>query len=160
MSQRFETDQWAPMDVGTRLIRAFAWLAKAKCTHGALVVVSNRDGGLLLVQERFRERGSWGFPGGFLRRRESPGQAAVRELAEEVGLVVAEPELQLIAEYHQPWAHHYDHLFALRLDNTPTSLGGKSREVRGHAWFAPDRLPPLTRPAQYALGRGEFATTP
>jgi ADP-ribose pyrophosphatase YjhB (NUDIX family) len=135
----------------------FAWLWKAKFTHGAIVIVHNADGELLLVHERLRERGSWGLPGGFMRMRESPRQAAVRELHEEVGLDVAESALEPVEEYRQPWAWHYDHLFSLTCapDN---AKGGTSMELQAQAWFAPDNLPPLTRAADYALRRNGLPT--
>lgn len=156
MTDGIEAERWPSLDLGTRVIRLFAWLMKAKYTHGAMVMVRNDEGELLLVQERLRERGSWGLPGGFMRMRETPRRAAVRELREEVGLNIAESDLAALAEYQQPWAWHYDHVFALSCD-TAGMPGGRSVELRGHAWFAPDQLPPLTRAAEYALHRAEVA---
>jgi ADP-ribose pyrophosphatase YjhB (NUDIX family) len=138
------------------MIRVFAWLAKAKFTHGALVIVRSSTGELLLVQERLRERGSWGLPGGFMRIRETPRQAAARELREEVGLHVADADLEAVDQYHQPWARHYDHLFTLAAEPAHAK-GGASMELRGQGWFTPNRLPPLTRAAAYALRRSELA---
>jgi 8-oxo-dGTP pyrophosphatase MutT (NUDIX family) len=63
-------------------------------THGALVAVCHA-GELLLVETSYRR--SWGLPGGGIGRGETPRQAAVRELAEEVGLRVREEQLQ------EPW---------------------------------------------------------
>ncbi|HZC73723.1 MAG TPA: NUDIX hydrolase [Jatrophihabitans sp.] len=140
------------VDTGTRVIRLFAWLAKAKYTHGAIVIVRNESGDVLLVQERLRERQYWGLPGGFMRVHETPLRAAVRELREEVGLEIAESALERLDEYHQPWAWHYDHLFALTV-HPPNATGGTSRELRGHGWFPANDLPPLTRAADYALSR-------
>lgn len=152
MRNRSAAAQGPPSDLGTRVIRVLAWLSKAKYTHGAIVIVRNDNGDLLLVQERFRERGAWGLPGGFMRQRETPRQAAVRELGEEVGIQLAEASLEAIDAYHQPWARHYDHLFALSFDPAHTS-SGTSRELRGKAWFAVEQLPPLTRAAEHALAR-------
>ena len=157
MRDRSAAVQWPPPDIGTRLIRLLAWLGKTKFTHGAIVIVRNDDGDILLVQERLRERAAWGLPGGFMRMRETPRQTAARELREEVGLDVAESALDAVDEYHQPWARHYDHLFALTAD--PASARGRaSTEVRGHAWFALDKLPPLTKAAGYALRRTRLTT--
>lgn len=130
-------------------------MVKAKFTHGAMVIVRNTDGQLLLVQERVRERGSWGIPGGFMALRESPCSAAARELREEVGLDVADSALIRVDEYAQPWARHYDHVFTVTVDGARVD-GGSSREVRGHAWFDRDALPTLTRATRYALSRWEW----
>ncbi|MFJ1648478.1 NUDIX hydrolase [Streptomyces sp. NPDC088258] len=54
-----------------------------------LAVFTVRDSRLhVLLVERGEEpyRGTWALPGGFVRPRESAGQAALRELAEETGL--------------------------------------------------------------------------
>jgi 8-oxo-dGTP diphosphatase len=57
-------------------------------TIAAAVIV--RDGRLLLVRRRVSEGSlSWQFPAGAVEAGESPVAAAVREAAEETGLVVA-----------------------------------------------------------------------
>ncbi len=157
MIRRARAGEWPPLDVGTRMIRAFAWLLKAKFTHGAMVIARNADGQLLLVQERLRERGSWGLPGGFMGVRETPGQAAARELREEAGLDVDDAELVPVAEYAQPWARHYDHVFTVTVD-AASVYGGSSAEVARHDWFSFDALPVLTRATEYALRNWQPAT--
>jgi 8-oxo-dGTP pyrophosphatase MutT (NUDIX family) len=52
-------------------------------THGALVAIWHGPE-LLLVESSFRR--SWSLPGGGIGKGETARQAAVRELAEEVGL--------------------------------------------------------------------------
>ena len=58
--------------------------------HGALVAIWHQQH-LLLVQTSYRH--GLGLPGGGLERRETARQAAVRELAEELGLRVTPGEL-------------------------------------------------------------------
>ena len=56
--------------------------------EGALAVVQ-RDGRLLMIQRALdlqRAPGQWGLPGGLLEPGETPAQAALRELEEELGL--------------------------------------------------------------------------
>jgi 8-oxo-dGTP pyrophosphatase MutT (NUDIX family) len=59
-------------------------------THGALVAIWC-EGELLLVETSYRR--SWSLPGGGIERGETARQAAVRELAEEVGLRVRAVQL-------------------------------------------------------------------
>ncbi|MEU1077160.1 MULTISPECIES: NUDIX domain-containing protein [unclassified Streptomyces] len=73
-----------------------------------LAVYTVRDGGLhLLLIRRGEEpyKGEWALPGGFVLPRESAGQAARRELAEETGLpdeVVAGLHLEQLRTYSEP----------------------------------------------------------
>ncbi|MEV6550274.1 NUDIX domain-containing protein [Streptomyces sp. NPDC051597] len=73
-----------------------------------LAVCTVRDGGLhLLLIRRGEEpyKGEWALPGGFVLPRESAGQAARRELAEETGLpdeVVAGLHLEQLRTYSDP----------------------------------------------------------
>jgi len=54
---------------------------------GVLAMVV-RDGRVLLAQrDREPDRGKWGFPGGLIEVGETVAEAAVRELAEETGVV-------------------------------------------------------------------------
>lgn len=59
-------------------------------THGALVAIWCEEE-LLLVETSYRR--SWSLPGGGIERGETARQAAVRELAEEVGLRVRAEQL-------------------------------------------------------------------
>ena len=52
---------------------------------------------VLLVRTR---NGRWGLPGGYLKVDEHPRDGAVRELAEETGLVVHASELVLVCTDH------------------------------------------------------------
>jgi 8-oxo-dGTP pyrophosphatase MutT (NUDIX family) len=73
------------------MIRRAAWnfyiLIKA-LTHpvafGAAGAVFDGEGQVLLVRHRYMP--GWQLPGGGVNRRETPGAAVLRELAEEVGL--------------------------------------------------------------------------
>lgn len=75
--------------LAARLYETWQRLAKPH-THGALVAIWHQ-GRLLLVKASYRH--GLGLPGGGLERRETARQAAVRELAEELGLKVSLDEL-------------------------------------------------------------------
>ncbi len=145
----------APRGLGTRAIRVAAWLLKAKCTHGALVIVGNSEDEYLLVRQRLRERNRWSFPGGFLNPAEEPSHGAIRELYEECGLELATQDLELFAQYRQPWLRffgHFDHVFVASVDKTDLP-SKRSVEIRACEWFAADDLPELTASTQEALRR-------
>jgi 8-oxo-dGTP diphosphatase len=56
--------------------------------------VITHEGKVLLVRRRVKEGSlSWQFPGGEVEAGESAGQAAVREVREETGLIVAESKV-------------------------------------------------------------------
>jgi 8-oxo-dGTP pyrophosphatase MutT (NUDIX family) len=75
--------------LAARLYETWQLLARPH-NHGALVAIWHQQH-LLLVQTSYRH--GLGLPGGGLERRETERQAAVRELAEELGLKVSPDEL-------------------------------------------------------------------
>ncbi|PZS18059.1 MAG: hypothetical protein DLM57_06990 [Pseudonocardiales bacterium] len=130
-------------------------MLKAKCTHGALVIVRNSDDEYLLVRQRLRERNRWSFPGGFLNPSEDPIDGAVRELREEAGLDLPTQRLELLDQYRQSWLRffgHFDHVYVASV-GTAELRPKRSIEIRACGWFAADRLPELTASTHEALRR-------
>lgn len=105
-------------------------------------ILLEQDGRVLLVRRAVEpEMGHWSLPSGFIEWDESPDSAAVREVAEETGLKVAEPELLDVG--------HYDGDFrgpGLNINYRATVVGGTPRPADDAAevrFFAPEDLPPL-----------------
>jgi 8-oxo-dGTP diphosphatase len=70
-----------------------------------LAVFTIRTGllAVLLVQRRDHPyRGYWALPGGFVRAGESAGEAALRELAEEAGVITFTGHLEQLRTYSDP----------------------------------------------------------
>lgn len=66
-----------------------AWLdGFDKRVASGTVILEDADGRVLIVKAHYKEY--WTFPGGMLDDRESPKQAAIREVFEEVGLELDE----------------------------------------------------------------------
>jgi 8-oxo-dGTP pyrophosphatase MutT (NUDIX family) len=113
---------------------------------GAMALIQNRDGRLLVVEHTYRREVPWGLPGGWLKRAESPESGLAREVLEETGLCVRVDAL-LAADF---WGRgQLDLLFRCSvLSGTYRS----SDETGLHMWALPDELPQLL-PNQSALLR-------
>ena len=127
-------------------------------TVGAMCVIERADGRVLLVRHLYRQR--WGIPGGLLQRRESPSDAARREVREEVGL-----EVRLIGEAAVNVDAHprrVDIVFRAEPvdDAQADNVRPSSVEVIDARWFAPTDLPELqfeTAQAIQTLARASYS---
>jgi len=134
--------------VAYRMMRAY-WRVRKPRTRGALVTVWNR-GELLLIRNSYVSY--YSLPGGYLRRNETFRQAAIRELAEEIGVKTSESELELLLSETNDWEGKRDgiEIFALDVAERP-EVHIDQREVIEAAWYAPERalaldlFPPIRR---------------
>jgi 8-oxo-dGTP pyrophosphatase MutT (NUDIX family) len=117
---------------------------------GAICVVERADGHILLVRQSYR-RGGWGFPGGLLRRREEPADAARRELNEELGIDVELDGMPVVVI--ETAMRRVDVVFNARLaeGSAQPELTQHSPEITDVGWFPPDGLPSLLPEATDAL---------
>lgn len=121
---------------------------------GAVCVIQHQDGSLLLVRQSYRN--GWGVPGGLLKRRERPTDAARREVLEEVGLdIVLMGEPAVVVE---PSAHRVDIIFRARVADgqDPSAVRARSPEISEVGWFRAGSMPELqveTRGALAAMAR-------
>jgi 8-oxo-dGTP pyrophosphatase MutT (NUDIX family) len=117
---------------------------------GAICVVERADGRLLLVRQSYRRDG-WGFPGGLLRRREEPADAARRELREELGIDVELDGLPVVVI--DSAMRRVDVVFNAHLGEGSAlpERTAHSPEITDARWFPPDGLPNLLPEATAAL---------
>jgi 8-oxo-dGTP diphosphatase len=96
-------------------------------THGALVALWH-GGRVLLVQNSYVAFRS--LPGGRVERGESARQAAVRELREEVGIIIPPDALHPVVDVIHHWEGKRDHveIFAIELP-APPAIAVDNREV-------------------------------
>jgi len=115
----------------------------------AAALIARRNGDVLLV----RKSGTEIFmqPGGKIEPGETPEAALVRELQEEIGLVVEQDALQPIGAFEAPAANEPHHrvqadLFLITIDDPKISAGGEIEEIAWVSPAAPGTLPmaPLT----------------
>lgn len=130
------------------LMRTY-WAVFHPATHGVLVAVWHR-GEVLILRTSYSRYLS--MPGGYRRRRESPIDAALRELREEVGLRVEASELRPLFTMRHPWLGKDEHVDVLELHPAARpAVEIDRREIVGARFYPPadalglELLPPVRR---------------
>lgn len=113
-------------------------------TRGVKVMAFDATGRVLLVRHSYGRSELWMLPGGGVRRREEPADAARRELIEEVGCRLG--EVVLIGTYGSAAEGKRDTIFLFRGETSdgPRPDGLEVIEAR---FFPLHALPPTTSPA-------------
>jgi len=105
------------------------------------------DDGRVLLQRRSPSEPLWGFPGGVMELGESAEEAAIREIREETGLLVAATGLiGIYSKYFQTLANgdqcqNVTVLFRMRI--VGGALHVDNKETFELEFFAPSAMPPL-----------------
>lgn len=112
--------------------------ASGELVRVAAAVLFRSDGRILLAQrpEGKPYAGYWEFPGGKLEAGETPQQALVREIREELGVQVTRAYPWLIKHFSYPHAHVELHFF--RVTEWVGELQLLDRQQI--AWMQPDKL--------------------
>lgn len=124
--------------VAWRAVNVWYFVARPRSLRGVCVAVW-LDGRLLTVEHSYKE--GLGLPAGGRRRRETPAEAAARELSEEVGIRVAPDALRHVFDLPCRWryAEELVHYFELELEEAP-AVRIDRREVSRAAFRHPDEL--------------------
>ena len=117
------------------------WKVLRPVTLGVRVMVV-RDGEVLLVRHSYVP--GWYFPGGGLKRSESPEEAVRREAQEEVGATLH--DLVLVGVFHNTQEHKSDHIVLFRCDDFSLDERPPSPEIAEAAFHAIDDPPEGTNP--------------
>lgn len=116
-----------------------------KLIHVAVGVILGADGKILIAKrpQAAHQGGLWEFPGGKVDAGESVHQALLRELQEELAIVVtaSEPLIQI--------RHHYSDKSVLLDVHKVTQFEGEPQGAEGQpiCWVAPDELNNFEFPA-------------
>ena len=121
---------------------------QARYTLGAVGVVLNEAGEILLLEHVFHPHFPWGLPGGWVDRGESPADAVVRELREETGLAVRVLAPLVVDLGIVP--SHLDLAFLCRLEGGTVRLSDEILDLR---WCDPADLPAIFPAQRVAIER-------
>jgi ADP-ribose pyrophosphatase YjhB (NUDIX family) len=113
---------------------------------GAMALIQDERGRILVVEHTYRRQVPWGLPGGWLKHAESPEMGLAREVLEETGLQVRVEQL-LGADF---WGS--SQLDLLYRCSVQSGTYQPSDETGLHRWVRADQLPELL-PNQQALLR-------
>ena len=130
--------------VGQRVYR----LWQARFSVGAVGVVFNDAGQILLLKHVYRPRYLWGLPGGWVSRRENPARTVERELMEETGLQVR--VLAPLWVDQGVWLDHLDLAYLCRAEGPCDDLRLSGESLDYH-WLLPEELPELLAFQQQAV---------
>ena len=104
---------------------------------GAMALIQDEHGRILLLEHTYRREVPWGLPGGWLKYAESPERGLAREVHEETGLDVSVDEL-LAADF---WGRsQLDMLYRCSVRHGTFAA---TDETSSHRWVAADELPRL-----------------
>ena len=104
---------------------------------GAMALIQDERGRILVLEHTYRREVPWGLPGGWLKYAESPESGLAREVHEETGLDVSVDEL-LAADF---WGR--SQLDMLYRCSVRRGTYAATDETSSHRWVAVEQLPRL-----------------
>jgi len=111
--------------------------ARRRYSLGAVAVLVNESGAVLLVEHVYHPRFAWGLPGGWIDVDEDPAAGILRELHEELALSA---RVCRVVHAEKTASNHIDIAY---LCVAESSIGKLSHELLAYRWVAADEMPPL-----------------
>lgn len=118
-------------------LRRVYWFVRRPRTFGVKCVVEH-DGRWLMIRNSYGG-GAWTFPGGAIDAVETPEAAAIREVAEEVGVELA--TVEPIGDYFSTRQHKRDTVYCFRASVHAPDIVIDPAEIAEAAWIDPRSLP-------------------
>ena len=124
--------------LGHKVFVVWWWLTRPT-TRGVKIIVL-KENKVLLVRLSYGHQ-SWSFPGGGVRHNETTKDAAMREIAEETGILIQTEDLKLVTQYDQQIEYKSDTVtcYLVRVETDDFKID--NREVCEAGWFGVDELP-------------------
>ncbi len=116
---------WSRLPLWARY--TLVWWLNAHFVIGAVAVVRDDAGRVLVARHTYRRRRPWGLPGGWVRRGEDPADTVVREVLEESGLRIRAIR-PMTVQREAP--HHLTVVYAARPDGGAFRPSDEVAEVR------------------------------
>jgi ADP-ribose pyrophosphatase YjhB (NUDIX family) len=114
------------------------WFLRRPFTAGVQLIVFSA-GRVLLVKHTYMHRSKWAFPGGRVKKGETPETAAVREADEELGTRLDRQRgLEPTSIYH---SFHHDEVFIFTAYGNPDGVSASPVEIAEVGWFDAKQLP-------------------
>lgn len=114
------------------------WLVNNKFVVGFSAVVLDESGRVLLLRHTFRRTNCWSLPSGWMKRGETIGDAARREVLEETGLAIS---VVLLSRVSTAFQYRIAFFLACRVEGAGDDLTVDGKEVQEAGFFALDCLP-------------------
>lgn len=124
-------------------IRRFYWFVFRPKTKGAKGLIKN-DQKLLMIRNTYGKM-HWTFPGGGIKRNETAENAAIREVAEEVGIKMNRPIY--LGSYYNERQYKRDTVSCYLGEVNSLEFNIDKNEIKEAAWFNIDKLPEPLAPA-------------
>lgn len=107
--------------------------------------ILERNGRYLLVLRRNPPAADmYAFPGGRAEAGESPGEAALRELREETGLLARNPRLYATYDLKSESSHYF--LSVFRVEADPAAVAVAADDAADLGWFTAEEIVFLPAP--------------
>ena len=119
------------------------WFTFRPRTSGVTCIIRGTDGRVLMVRHTYG-KSSWSFPGGGVKRKETPEAAVRREIREELGMELV--DLRQIGSFLSNAEFKRDTVTVFTARPASTALDIRPEEIAEARWTEISELPSPIRP--------------